>query len=77
MKRSWLTFAVLTTAILAAPTWADDTHHQAMKDCVARQKAQNSTMSADDIKKACKDETKAKGDHAPGADTPNPTTTTT
>jgi hypothetical protein len=41
--------------------------HQAMKDCMARQKANNSGMSKADMKKACKDEMKMQKDnqHSP------------
>jgi hypothetical protein len=89
MKRSWLTCAILTGVVLTAPVWADEkmaadssspasgSHKSMMKDCMARQKSQNSSMSVDDMKKACKDEMKMKGDHGTGADTPNQTTPTT
>jgi len=40
---------------------SDTSHHQMMKDCMAKHAAKNDGMSASDIKKACSDEMNAKG----------------
>jgi hypothetical protein len=77
MKNGWLSWAVLATTLLSSPLWAGDanppaasgaTHEQMLKDCMARQKVKDSTLSTDELKKACQDEMKMK------ADTPNQTT---
>jgi hypothetical protein len=39
------------------------TKHQAMKDCVARERASNSALSESDAKKACRDAMKAQKDN--------------
>jgi hypothetical protein len=80
MKNGWLSCAVVATTLLSSPLWAGDAnsadasgapHKQMLKDCMARQKAKDSTLSTDELKKACQDEIKMK------ADTPNQTTPTT
>jgi hypothetical protein len=80
MKNEWLSCALVAATLLSSPAWAGDAnspdasgsgHQQMMKDCMARQKAKDSTLSTDELKKACKDEMKMK------SDTPNQTTPTT
>ncbi len=80
MQSEWLSCAVVTATLLTAPAWAGDTnsadssggaHKQMIKDCMARQKAKDSTLSTDELKQACKNEMKMK------SDTPNQTTPTT
>ncbi len=82
MKNGWLSCAVLATTLLSSPVWAGDanpadasgaTHEQMLKDCMARQKAKDSTLSTDELKQACQDEMKMKMK----ADPPNQTTPTT
>jgi pentapeptide MXKDX repeat protein len=64
-------------AFAADPMSSDSTsHHKMMKDCMAKQKAQDSTMSKDDIKKACKAELSGANSMG-GVSTPNQTTPTT
>jgi hypothetical protein len=79
MKNGWVSWAVLATTLLSSPLWAGDanpaaapgaTHEQMLKDCMARQKAKDSTLSTDELKKACQDEMKMKMK----ADPPNPPT---
>jgi hypothetical protein len=79
MKNGWLSCAVSATTLLSSPVWAGDanpaaasgaTHEQMLKDCMARQKAKDSTLSTDELKKGCQDEMKMK------ADPPNQTTPT-
>jgi hypothetical protein len=66
-----LTPMILTALIFTGtPAFADDMksdsmasqHKQMMKDCMARQKAQDSSMSEHAMKSACKAEMKAKMD---------------
>lgn len=80
MKNGWLSCAVVAATLLTSPVWAADasapgasgaSQTQMLKDCMARQKAKDKTMSTDELKQACKDEMKMK------ADTPNQTTPTT
>ena len=80
MKNGWLSCAVLATTLLSSPVWAGDansadasgaTPRQMLKDCMARQKAKDSTLSTDELKKACQDEMKM------NPDTRNQTTPTT
>jgi hypothetical protein len=79
MKNGWLSWAVLATTLLSSPLWAGDanppaasgaTHEQMLKDCMARQKVKDSTLSTDELKTACQDEMKTKMK----ADPPNPAT---
>jgi hypothetical protein len=49
---------------------------QMMKDCMAKQKAKDSTKSRDEMKKACKAEMSG-GNSMGGVSTPNQTTPTT
>ena len=46
-------------------------HKQMMKDCMARQKAKDSTLSTDELKRACQDEMKMKAD-PPNQTPPSP-----
>jgi hypothetical protein len=81
MKNGWVSWAVLATTLLSSPLWAGDanpaasgaTHEQMLKDCMARQKAKDSTLSTDELKQACQDEIrmKMKAD-PPNQATPNP-----
>jgi pentapeptide MXKDX repeat protein len=65
--------AIVSTGVLClgAQALADDSmqsdsssHHQMMKDCVAKHAAKNDGMSESDMKAACKDEMKTHKDHA-------------
>jgi hypothetical protein len=47
--------------------------HQQMKDCMARQKAENSSMSQADMKKACKAQMKTQASSTPNQTTPTTT----
>ena len=49
-----------TTTPSGGPT---SSKHQAMKDCVARERASDSTLSESDAKKACRDAMKAQKDN--------------
>jgi hypothetical protein len=69
MKNGWLSWAVLATTLLSSPVWAGDanataasgaTHEQMLKDCMARQKAKDSTLSTDELKQSCQDEIRMK-----------------
>ena len=51
-----------TTTSTTTTTSSSSTKHEAMKDCVAREQAGNSSMSKDDAKKACHDAFKAQKD---------------
>jgi hypothetical protein len=42
---------------------ASSSKHEAMKDCVARERASNSTLSESDAKKACREAMKAQKDN--------------
>jgi hypothetical protein len=83
MKNKLFASAILAAAVLSSPVWADDTssgdgsHKQMMKDCLTRQKAQNSSASPEDMKKACRSEIKMRGGKSAAEDTPNQTTPTT
>jgi hypothetical protein len=81
MKNGWLSWAVLATPLLSSPVWAGDanpaaaaasgtTHEQMLKDCMARQKAKDSTLSTDELKTACQDEIKMKMKADPPNQTP-------
>lgn len=77
MSRILVALGAVSFLILSAPTWSDDspsdrpnaTNSQLMKRCVADQKAKNSSASADDVKKTCRDQVKAYRDH-PSVTTP-------
>jgi hypothetical protein len=80
MKNGYLSCAVLATTLLSSPVWAGDanpaaasgaTHEQMLKDCMARQKAKDSTLSTDELKRACQDEMKMKAD-PPNQTPPSP-----
>jgi pentapeptide MXKDX repeat protein len=49
---------------------ADTSHHQMMKDCMARHATKNDGMSKSDAKKACSDEMNMQTDHASEAKAP-------
>jgi hypothetical protein len=64
-------------AIAADPMSADSpSHSQMMKDCMAKQKAKDSSMSKIDMRKACKAELSGANSMG-GVSTPNQTTPTT
>jgi pentapeptide MXKDX repeat protein len=64
-------------AIAADQMSSDSTSHsQMMKDCMAKHKAKDSTMSKDDMKKACKAELSG-ANSLGGVSTPKQTTPTT
>jgi len=64
MKRAIAPILVTAFIFTGTQALADDStssssmtqHHQMMKDCMAKQKAMDSSMSAADMKKACKDQ---------------------
>jgi hypothetical protein len=51
-----------TTTSTTTTTSSSSTKHEAMKDCVAREQAGNTSMSKTDAKKACHDAFKAQKD---------------
>jgi hypothetical protein len=51
-----------TTTSTTTTTSGSSTKHEAMKDCVAREQAGNSSLSKSDAKKACHDAFKAQKD---------------
>jgi hypothetical protein len=73
-----ITAALAATALLAGPVMADDslsratpTKHQAMKDCIEKQKTADVNMSKSQMERLCKDEIKrqkASGDTPPPVD---------
>ena len=68
-----------TQVFAADPMSSDSTSHsKMMKDCMAKQKASDSSMSKDDRKKACMAQMKASSGNSMGAQsTPNQETPTT
>jgi hypothetical protein len=61
----------------ADPMSSDSTsHHKMMQDCMARQKAKDSSIPKDDMKKTCKAELSG-ANSLGGVSTPNQTTPTT
>jgi hypothetical protein len=75
MNRIYTAIAVSGLLLLGAQAMADDTNtstssmtaaqkHQAMKDCVARETSNNSSMSKTDARKACKSQMKAQADQS-------------
>jgi cytochrome c553 len=69
-----------TLCVGSSQAWADDSsatsssHTQAMKDCMAQQKAKDSNMSKADMRKACHDQMNM---HNSATATPNQMTPTT
>jgi hypothetical protein len=64
-------------AFAADPMSSDSaSHHKMMQDCMAKQKAKDSTIPKDDVKKACKAELSGANSMG-GVSTPNQTTPTT
>jgi hypothetical protein len=79
MNRLMLIMAATSSFItMAAPSFAGDPtnhptmtqKHQMMKDCMAKQKAANSGMSKEDMKKACKDQVKSQMDNSDSMSNP-------